>query len=98
MADATAGTVRLADFIAANTDPILAEWVTFAESCGTAGQTMDVTGLRDHALAMLADIVTDLRTPQTPVEQSEKSMGRGTPNLDGADTAARRRAGDAAGP
>jgi len=80
--------MRLADFIATNFEPILAEWVTFAESCGAAGHTMDLVGLRDHALAMLTVIVADLRTPQTDAEQSEKSKGRAAPLLDGIETAA----------
>ena len=67
--------MRLADFIAANTEPILAEWVTFAESCGPAGVTMDLVALRDHAVDMLKAIVADLRTPQTSAEQTAKSKG-----------------------
>ena len=80
--------MRLADFISTNTGPILAEWVAFAESCGTAGGSMDVIGLRDHALAMLQDIVEDLRTAQTPAEQAEKSKGIGQQANPHADTAA----------
>lgn len=67
--------MRLADFIAQNPDPILAEWVDFAATCGPAGMTMDLAGLRDHALDMLNAIVLDLRTPQTAAQQSEKSKG-----------------------
>ncbi len=78
--------MRLADFISTNIEPILVEWVTFAESCGPVGKTMDLVALRDHASAMLMDIVADLRTPQTDAEQVEKSKGNATPT-DG-DTAA----------
>jgi signal transduction histidine kinase len=67
--------VKLADFIASNMEPILAEWVTFAESSGPAGKTMDTVALRDHAAEMLKVIVADLRTPQTAAEQTKKSMG-----------------------
>ena len=67
--------VRLADFIAANAEAILAEWVTFAASCGPAGATMDRADLRDHALEMLQVIVADLRTPQTGSQQAAKSKG-----------------------
>jgi len=80
--------VRLADFIATNSDPILAEWVAFAETCGPAGRTMDLSALRDHALAMLDVIVADLRTPQTDDEQAEKSKGNAEPAPAGPDTAA----------
>ncbi|MDQ6636043.1 MAG: sensor histidine kinase [Gemmatimonadota bacterium] len=80
--------MRLADFIAANTDAILSEWVAFAESCGTAGTTMDLMALRDHAVAMLTDIVADLRTPQSAAEQTAKSKGNGASLPEGPDTAA----------
>jgi signal transduction histidine kinase len=80
--------VRLADFIATNTEPILAEWVAFAKTVGPAGQAMDLTGLRDHALAMLEGIVADLRTPQTASEQTEKSKGNAQREDASPDTAA----------
>ena len=67
--------MRLADFIENNTEAILAEWVTFAETCGPAGGRMDLEGLRDHAVEMLTNIVADLRTPQTGAEQAHKSKG-----------------------
>jgi signal transduction histidine kinase len=80
--------VRLADFIDSNTEPILAEWVAFAGSCGPAGGAMDLSALRDHAAAMLADIVADLRTAQTPEEQAEKSKGNAEPPSTSTETAA----------
>jgi signal transduction histidine kinase len=49
---------------------------------------MDITGLRDHAQAMLEVFVTDLRTPQTAAEQTAKSRGNAEPHAPGADTAA----------
>ena len=80
--------MRLADFISTNTEPILAEWVVFAESCGAAGKELDLVGLRDHALAMLTTVVADLRTPQSATEQVAKSKGEADPAADGAETAA----------
>src|SRR5688572_16617614 len=80
--------MRLADFIATNTEPILAEWVAFAATSGPAGEGMDLAGLRDHAHAMLKAIVADLRTPQTEVEQHEKSKGTEDTTQDSPDTAA----------
>ena len=80
--------MRLADFISANTEPILTEWVVFAESCGAAGKELDLVGLRDHALAMLTTVVADLRTPQTTTEQVAKSKGEAASAADGAETAA----------
>ena len=67
--------MRLADFIATHPDDILNEWVEFAQSCGPAGHAMNVAGLRDHAVEMLHNIVTDLRTPQSASEQTAKSKG-----------------------
>jgi signal transduction histidine kinase len=67
--------MRLADFILANREPILAEWEAFAQSCAPASVTMDVTALRDHAREMLTVIATDLATPQTGRAQAEKAQG-----------------------
>jgi signal transduction histidine kinase len=80
--------VRLAEFIGANAEPILQEWVAFARSCGPAAAVMDETALRDHALAMLRTIVADLRTKQTDLEQSEKSKGNADSTSADPDTAA----------
>ena len=80
--------MRLADFIEANTEPILSDWVAFAESCGPAGMKMDLVGLRDHALEMLKDIVADLRTPQNASEQKKKSTGNAEIVPGAGDTAA----------
>jgi len=68
--------MRLADFILANCEPILAEWETFARTCVPASGTMDVAGLSDHAAQMLRVIAADLSHPQSSREQSEKSRGR----------------------
>ena len=67
--------MRLADFIERNIEPILVDWVRFAQSSGPAGRIMDLKALRDHASEMLHAIVTDLRTPQTDAQQREKSKG-----------------------
>ena len=80
--------MRLADFIETNCEPILAEWVTFAESSGPAGMTMDPVALRDHAVEILKEIVRDLRTPQTAAEQKEKSEGNADSTPEEPDTPA----------
>lgn len=67
--------MRLADFIEASCDPILAEWVEFAKTCGPAARKMDTVALGDHALEMLQNIISDLRAPQTDAEQEDKSKG-----------------------
>lgn len=74
--DHTGESLRLADFIEGNVEPILADWVAFAESCGLAGKAMDTNALRDHAQEMLTVIVRDLRTPQSEAEQSDKAKGK----------------------
>jgi signal transduction histidine kinase len=67
--------MRLSDFILANREPILAEWVAFASTCTPACSGMDQAALRDHASEMLTVIVADLETPQDRHEQAEKSKG-----------------------
>ena len=72
--------MRLADFIEANSDAILTEWVAFAETCDPSGGHMDLAALRDHAMEMLQWIIDDLRTPQTRAEQARKAKGRADPD------------------
>jgi signal transduction histidine kinase len=80
--------MRLADFIDANMQPILAEWESFASSLLPAAAELDAAALRDHAEEMLHAMAKDLRTPQSSAEQSAKSQGR-APVLPGvAETAA----------
>ena len=88
--------MRLADFIEANTEPILAEWESFAATCGPAAKTMSRAALRDHALPMLRNIVKDLRTPQKPIEQADKSKGVAAPPADALETAAETHGADRA--
>ncbi len=80
--------MRLADFIEENLDAILKEWVAFASTSGAAGEALDLTELRDHAIPMLEVIVADLRTPQSDAEQVAKSKGKGERITGSADTAA----------
>lgn len=80
--------MRLADFIEQNIEPILVEWVAFAQSAAPAAEPMGVSALRDHAVEMLRAIVIDLRTPQTASQQVEKSKGKADGADNGADTAA----------
>lgn len=67
--------MRLADFILANRDAILAEWEEFAKTCTPAAGSMGLAALSDHASEMLTVIAEDLKTPQGGQEQSEKSKG-----------------------
>lgn len=68
--------MRLADFILANREPILAEWEEFARTCLPASEGMNIAELRDHANDMLTVIAADLSAPQGGWAQSEKSKGR----------------------
>jgi signal transduction histidine kinase len=72
---ATAGTLRLSDFILANRNLILAEWEAFAKTCAPASGSMGIVALSDHASEMLTVIARDLQTPQGDLEQSAKSKG-----------------------
>ena len=67
-------TQRLASFIREHTEPILAEWETFARSL-PGGGAMDVAALRDHAKEMLLVIAADLERPQSNRVQDEKARG-----------------------
>jgi signal transduction histidine kinase len=69
--------VRLSDFIVTNMEPILQAWEDFARTIEPPALTMDDTELRDHAKLMLTVIADDLKTSQTPLEQAEKSKGKG---------------------
>jgi signal transduction histidine kinase len=68
--------MRLADFILANIEPIMAEWEAFARGIA-AGAAMDGLALRDHAAAILAATAADMRSAQTPADRAAKSRGRG---------------------
>ncbi len=68
--------MRLADFIRTEVEPILQDWEEFAKSILHA-RYMNKTGLRDHARDMLMVIADDLESRQNKSEQAAKSKGRG---------------------
>jgi signal transduction histidine kinase len=68
--------MRLADFILANVEPILAEWEAFARGIA-AGAKMDGLALRDHAADILLATAADMRAAQSAGERAAKSRGRG---------------------
>src|SRR4026207_179310 len=70
--------MRLADFILANLEPILAEWEAFARGIWPCGAATDPLTLRDHAEEMLIAIARGMQSDQSPLEQSDKSKGKGT--------------------
>jgi signal transduction histidine kinase len=75
--------MRLAEFILHEMEAVLAEWEAFAASLLPAATGMTPLALRDHAKQILEAVALDLNSPQTPVEQSAKSLGRG-PGVSGA--------------
>lgn len=87
--------MRLAEFIRANREPVLAEWEAFARTCAPASGSMDISSLRDHADDMLTVIADDLDTPQDNAEQKEKSTGN-KPATDDTITAAEEHGADRA--
>ena len=68
--------MRLSQFILSNLEEILTEWEAFARTILPEKQ-FDSTALRDHAAEILAVIALDMETPQTALQQGEKSKGRG---------------------
>ena len=68
--------MRLSLFIASNKESILQAWDNFARTIEPPALTMSDADLRDHASYMLDAVVADLNTPQTPLQQSEKSKGQ----------------------
>jgi signal transduction histidine kinase len=69
--------MRLADFIRANIEHIMAEWEAFALTCLPAAEAMTLLALRDHAEEMLLAVAADMDSPQSAAEQTEKSKGEG---------------------
>jgi signal transduction histidine kinase len=75
----SASSVRLADFIRANLEPIVGEWIEFARTRTPASDNMTKLALKDHIVELLMFIADDLETAQTRSEQARKSQGMGSP-------------------
>lgn len=88
--------MRLAQFIAENSEAILSDFEEFARTHTAAGDTMHIAALRDHAEAMLAAIALDISEHQSDEEQEIKSKGDAPPSEDSAPTAAERHGTDRA--
>lgn len=69
-------TMRLSDFILANTENILKEWEIFGRSL-EPGERLERQELRDHAVEILYSAAKDMKSPQTRLEQRDKSKGEG---------------------
>ena len=68
--------MRLAEFIFANIETILAEWEAFARSL-LPGAKMTVLALRDDAESILRSTARDMQNPQSLQQQGSKSKGHG---------------------
>lgn len=68
--------MRLAAFIRAHTKQIVSEWEAFARLLVSAAQGMSPLVLRNHIHDTLAFISDDIESPQTALEQIEKSHGQ----------------------
>ena len=73
--------MRLSDFISQHSESILQAWEDFARTLETPDDNMSSLALRDHASLMLTTIAADLRTPQSRLEQQEKSKGHAPKGL-----------------
>lgn len=78
--------IRLSTFILTEMDQILACWDEYARTMTPAADQMSLRALRDHSEEMLRAVAADIDSPQTDVEQVEKSQGEST--TDPSDSAA----------
>lgn len=68
--------MRLSAFIEVNLEEILREWDSFARTLFPAKDRLSALLLRDHAREMLVELMHDIRTPQSPQQQIDKSQGK----------------------
>lgn len=68
--------MRLAEFISANIEPILAEWEAFARGL-LPGANMTIVALRDDAGSILRATARDMQNRQSLEQQESKSKGDG---------------------
>lgn len=91
--------MRLAKFILANIELILAEWEAFALTLAS-GANMTKLALRDHSQAILLAAARDMEVKQSLAQQEHKSQGEGgadTPESDRLDIASARHAEERVG-
>ena len=68
--------MRLTELIEQAHQKIIEEWVAFAATILPWAEGMNEKELRDHAVELLAAVVSDMKTPQSSAEQAEKSKGQ----------------------
>lgn len=68
--------MRLARYIRSHLPLIVEEWVDFARTLRPFDSGTDRATLKDAVVAMLRVIANDVETPETPLQQIERSRGR----------------------
>lgn len=68
--------MRLTEFIEQHREKIIREWVEFARTLHPWSEGKSEKALRDHAEELLTAVVSDIKSPQSRSQQSEKSKGR----------------------
>lgn len=71
--------MRLSTFIETNLEEILAEWDNFAKTLLSGEDRSNAYLLRDHAREVLMELTADMKTKQSPQQQSDKSKGITSP-------------------
>jgi signal transduction histidine kinase len=79
--------MTLANFIVANIDAILRDWVEFAGTL-SSGKGLELEALRNHARKMLLAVAAEMVTTQTDQQQQAKSRGEAPVLPEHSDTAA----------
>ncbi|HYH96417.1 RsbRD N-terminal domain-containing protein, partial [Hyalangium sp.] len=67
--------MRLTEFIQQHRKKIIEEWVRFAATLLPWAKGIDARGLADHAEELLTVVVSDMKSPQSKTEKSDKSKG-----------------------
>ena len=67
--------MRLPEFIAAQIESIMKEWVSFARTRLPAASSMNELALRNDGVAILREVVADMGGAQTQLQQKDKSQG-----------------------
>ena len=72
--------MRLSTFIESNLEEILGEWDKFAKTLFSPEDRISRYRLLDHAREVLLELTVDMRTSQSPQQQSSKSKGAVAPH------------------
>lgn len=67
--------MKLSEFIIEHLEEILAEWEAFAKATQPSTGNMSAAELRDHGSQILERIAEQIKLPQSPEQQEQKSKG-----------------------